>query len=499
MALFEPGAQVGGARISRVLGSGTVATVYEAIHEGARRALKIIDGTFESSTARERFAQEGEAIAMVEHVNVVRWFGCGIDNGRPWILLELVDGPNLRELVRATDDGRLSPERAVTIMRHVCEGLAAVHKKGIVHRDLKPENILVADYDLAKVADFGSAKLPGWGVKTTTAHRLTSMAYTPPETWRGLNPTDKGDVYAAGIVLYELISGANPIVPKVTDVLTMCAAHLNHEPPPLASVANVSDNLSELVRRAMSKAPAQRPTMRAFADALEVEQDRLLAWRRAAARSLPLPNREPGLALTVPMAATSDPEGTPSSSQAGGPGSVPAASVPTSAPPARRGLHGTVLMEGTPAPTPDRSATPPPAPPPSMATASPPAPPSSMPSTLRTPSRPLPAADAASAPDAVRRTTGIPVESAARPSSASPRRPAVGVAIAASVLAVLAAATWWTLAGRDSRPEPKLAAPPPTAPASVVAPSAASPASASATPARSPRRLPTPAPAPAHR
>jgi len=490
MALFEPGTHVGGARIVRVLGSGTVATVYEAIHEGARRALKIIDGTFESSTARDRFAQEGEAIAMIEHVNVVRWLGCGIDYGRPWIVLELVEGPNLRELAKA-EGGRLPVERAVAIMRHVCEGLAAVHKKKIVHRDMKPENILVAADDLAKVADFGSVKLPGWGVKTTTAHRLTSMAYMPPEIWLGgVEPTEKVDVYAVALILYELSAGTNPIVPNASSAMTMCAAHLHHEPAPLASVvAEVSSTLSDLLRRAMAKDPAQRCTMRVLADELEMELDRLLAWRRSAARSLPLPNREAGLAMTMPMVAAAPPQEAP-------PPAPVVAPAPSSEPAARRGQGATVLMAAMPARPPDvdRTAAPPPAPAASVTAAPSSAPPSSVPSTLRTPSRPLPAAPATAAePDGIRRTTGIPVESAARPSFTSPRRRVVHAAVAAGALVALGVGAWWTFAGREPRVEPKPAMPPPpTASASALPPPAKPPSSASATPPRTPRRPPTP-------
>ena len=346
MGLFRPGTQVGGARIVRELGAGEVGTVYEVVHGGSRRALKIIETGVveEGSTAQVRAAQEGEAIAMVEHVNVVRWYDSGIDHGRVWILIELVEGSNLHQL-RLASGGKLSVERAVALARQACDGLAAVHKKGIVHRDMKPDNILVTRDDVAKIADFGSAKLPGWGVKTTTAHRLTTMAYMAPELWRGAAPDPRCDVYAMGLILYELITGANPIVPCASDVVTMCTRHLQHEPPPLMSVVpDLLYALSVLVQRAMAKDPAQRCTMRELADGLEDVLDRLLTWRRAAARSVPLPHQDPALALTAPMLAFPEPESS---------APVPAPSV---------GARGTIVMQAVASRGPDREASPPPPP-----------------------------------------------------------------------------------------------------------------------------------------
>ncbi|MFT3767401.1 MAG: protein kinase [Minicystis sp.] len=162
MPLFQRGTHFAGHVIVRLLGTGRIAEVYEVVApDGRLRALKVfkLDAPL-SAKAQARLGQEGEAVATIEHVNVVRFFDAGVEQGRVWILLELVEGPDLRRLVEDAG-GALPIERAVRIVRQACEGVTAAHRLGILHRDLSPENILVAADDVAKVADFGSAKLRG--------------------------------------------------------------------------------------------------------------------------------------------------------------------------------------------------------------------------------------------------------------------------------------------------------------------------------------------------
>jgi serine/threonine-protein kinase len=465
---FQPGAHVEGMRIVRVIGSGSMATVYEVIHEGKRRALKITGSAIDESTFAERVAQEGEALSMVVHLNVVEWYASGLFEGRVWLLLELVDGKNLREILDGAEEKRLGVERAVGLVLQACQGLLALHDKGIIHRDMKPENILVAgDYrksalaerEIAKIADLSSVKLPGWGVKTTHAHRLTSMRYMAPETWREGAPTTKVDVFAMGQILYECIAGKHPLIPEGASMATICTAQLGAPPPPLASVvADVPLDLSELVQWAVAPDPARRCTMKELVDRLAVVQDRLRAWRRAAARSLPIPRKDAKLALTEPMPVAPD---------------MVAPSMPASGAPALS-AGGTIQMSAVPTPTSSaavtrneiesgREASPPPAP--SMPA------PASMAATLRVLSRPAPVVQTAQATEEVRRSTGIPVESGARPSAARPRRRWVGVTLGVGLLAVVVVGAWWTwtsTGGQVAAPKPAVPPPAPTASASVT-------------------------------
>lgn len=481
---FAPGTLIGEARIVREIGAGRVATVYEVIWRGERCALKIGNGAIDSTTLPERLAQEGEALSMVEHLNVVRWLDSGVYNGRVWLVLELVDGQTLSE-VRREAGGRLPVERAVALARHACEGLAAIHKKGIVHRDVNPSNVFVTRGDIAKVGDLGSAKMPKWGVKTTTAYPLTSTRYAPPEQWVvGAEPTPKGDVFGMGVTIYEMLTGVNPIASEGTDLVTLYSRVLQYEVPPLLSVVQVPTKLSEIIASATAKDPAKRCTMRELADGLEEAHDQLLSWRRSAARSIPLPNRERGLQLTVPMHARPEP---PKPEQAEGPrGTIPMPAVPShaiapnpatapgrvgsgagdtqrcapptfeapSVPTVQSGAGIKASIEGHDT---DRTAELPPDVPATLRVLSRPAPvvPELVPPSL--PARPI-------EPDEARRSTGIPVASAARLSAASPRRRAVHVIAGGALLIVLVVAGWWTLFEGGGRQPPRPALPPPPPP-----------------------------------
>src|SRR6185436_14695565 len=166
--LLKPGDVVGGCEVIRLVGAGGFAQVYEVQDRtGARRALKVLDADAEvRPKLRARLAQEGSALAMIEHVNVVRLFDAGMDDERIYLLLELVSGRNLREALR--DHGGKPPADVVLRwMRQAAEGVAEAHRIGVIHRDLKPENLLVTASDVVKVIDFGIAKLTGWGVKTS--------------------------------------------------------------------------------------------------------------------------------------------------------------------------------------------------------------------------------------------------------------------------------------------------------------------------------------------
>src|SRR5262249_11326622 len=147
------------------------------------------------------------------------------------------------------------------------EGVAEAHAVGVVHRDLKPENILVTAEGAAMVIDFGIAKLSSFGVKTTSEQKVGTALYMSPEQFHGKPPDPRMDVDALGIVLYEALAGVHPIVAGPATMFEICARHLNHVPPPLATAAPfVSRELAALVDRAVAKDPALRPeSMRAFA------------------------------------------------------------------------------------------------------------------------------------------------------------------------------------------------------------------------------------------
>jgi len=517
MPTLQPGVHIAKHVIVRCLGAGKFAETYEVIDPtGARRALKLLNA--EASPASKpaaRLGQEAEAIAMCEHVNVVRFYDVGVAHGRPWLLMELVEGRDLRQVLEDSG-GRLPLARAVSLVRHAAEGAAAVHQLKIVHRDLKPENILVTADDVAKVADFGWARMPKWGVRTSTEEEIGSALYTAPEYMRDRVVSPKMDVYSLAIVLYELIAGVNPIVQGPASMFTICAQHLSYEPPPLDSLGlDVPGDISDLVARALAKDPAKRPSMRKFANGLASALSRLNVQRRAAARSVPLPNREPGLALTEPAMAAWGPEWGPSGSA---PPMVPPASSSVSTSSAPRSVRGGTLQmpasAGPAAAVPrdmardvpvgsrhdtERDAFAPPAP-------------SVLPPTLRTPSQPSPprarggtevmqvapvaqpppqalvpafmqtarSTDVAPATPAERGSTGVPVEAAVpRPSMAPRALPLVAIG---AVLVAVGLTAGWLIFGQGGKGRPAPASPPatPTTSASSAPPKAAPSTTASA-------------------
>jgi serine/threonine-protein kinase len=437
---------------------------------------------------RERIAQEAEATSMVEHVNVVRYYGGGIyrgpDSSHIYLILELVRGPNLRQVLST---GKLDLERIVTIFRHAAEGVDAIHRKGIIHRDLKPENILIGPGDVAKVGDLGSAKLPGWGAQTTPDQQIGSALYMSPEQVRSLPLTPLADVYAMGYTVYETVLGRHPF-PKGS-LAVICGHQLNTEPPPL-STFGIRADLSEIVQRAMSKDPAKRCTMREFAETLEGIQQQQSHWRRQAARSLRSEQQnDPRLARTenaIPI-----PEGVlPTLPRApdvivskGGTLIMTSAPVPS---PSMSSISGDTTDRAAQLPTPSAPFSAPLDPSssvgPLFSTLSPSsAQPTHIPSTLRSAGvgEPLVHAPAVVEPPGNRRSSTSPIEQAKRPSAATPRsRVPLVMGAGVGLLAAAAIVTWMMIGGAVA---PRSAAPPTpptpavTATASPMPPAATAP------------------------
>jgi serine/threonine-protein kinase len=337
-AVLRPGDRYAGNEVVRLLGAGGFAEVYEVRDPtGAPRALKILDADAEARPKlRARLAQEGAALTLLHHVNVVRLFDAGMAEERVYLLLELVHGKSLREVLHA-HGGRPPVEAAVRWIRQAAEGVAEAHRRGIIHRDLKPENLLVTREEVVKVIDFGIAKLHGLGIRTSAEQQLGTALYMSPEQIRGAVPDPRMDVYALGLILYEAVAGAHPIAPAPASVFQICALQLGHRPRPLIEVAPaIPPELAAAADRALEKDPALRwPDVRAFADALDAAlgrlvDDRLAALRRIAAMPTAAPQSSgPRGAPTQAMSVT----GTAPTQ----PLSPPARTEPLPPPPARAG------------------------------------------------------------------------------------------------------------------------------------------------------------------
>ncbi|MEQ8457411.1 MAG: protein kinase [Sandaracinaceae bacterium] len=266
-------------RLTRQLGEGGMGVVYEAEHLalgevvlGHRLAVKILRSTALSLPgALERLEREAQAASAIgdPHIIDVRDFG-RLHGGQAYVVMELLEGRALWDEVR---EGRLPWRRAAQVARHVALGLHAAHEAGIVHRDLKPENIVLVrrggDPDFAKILDFGIAKLHGSAAKLTRAGEVVGTPqYMAPEQCLGLSVDRRADIYALGILLYEMLTGEVPF--DGDDLRAICLGHIEGAVAPPSSLGvEVPEALEAMVMGCLAKAPEARvQSMDEVADAL---------------------------------------------------------------------------------------------------------------------------------------------------------------------------------------------------------------------------------------
>jgi serine/threonine protein kinase len=359
----DVGALVGPYRLVKLIGRGGMGVVFEARHEriGQRAAIKLLrpeKRTDVSSSALRRFLLEARALSRLSHPGLVRVFDCGeTPTSGPWIAMEYVDGESLRDrLVRLRDEGRrMALGDALRIARQIASAVAAIHEASIVHRDLKPDNIMmVADEEAPsgeriKLLDFGIAKLlDGEASNTTEGAVLGTAGYMAPEQCAGVAEIDgRADVYALGVLLYELLAGARPFSGNAFSIMQQ---HVFDAPPPIESRApGLPEGLPGLISAMLAKDPSKRPGIHAL-----VEQLRALQHSAGGAPSVPArpsesPPRTGAEVITAPPSGSHDTTlsgsvavRTPASQQPGEPASRPGAppssrGVPVSQPAERRG------------------------------------------------------------------------------------------------------------------------------------------------------------------
>jgi serine/threonine-protein kinase len=226
-------------------------------------AVKILrDDLAADPDTRARFRYEAIAAARLNHPNVVATYDTGDDEGTAYIVMELVDGPTVRELLRA--DGPLPVREALRIGIQVADALEAAHRAGLVHRDVKPPNVLVPRAGPVKVTDFGIAKAVGEHDLTRTGTVMGTARYLAPEQVNGKPADARTDVYALGLLLYEMLVGKPPFGGD-TDVATAMARLTTSAPPIRAQRPDVPIELDDLVHQCLARDPARR-----FASAADV-------------------------------------------------------------------------------------------------------------------------------------------------------------------------------------------------------------------------------------
>ncbi|MBA3768813.1 MAG: serine/threonine protein kinase [Acidobacteria bacterium] len=238
--------------------------VYRArrLHIGDEVAVKILLKQYVASPeAIERFRREARAAALLRHPNIVGIYDFGEARGEDapaYIVMELVEGISLRDLIRR--ESNLAPARAVSLMRDICAGVGAAHKRNIVHRDLKPDNIIVqppqdaGERETVKVVDFGIAKLRDVQTELSLTQDGAVMGtpyYMSPEQCRGEPLDPRSDVYSLGVMLYEMLTGVPPF--EGTTVASLITKHLTEAPPSISLQPGVSPALDAVYKRALAK------------------------------------------------------------------------------------------------------------------------------------------------------------------------------------------------------------------------------------------------------
>lgn len=246
-------------KILSPLGTGGMAVVYKAqdLSLGRLVAVKVLRDHLTNDTEfLARFQQEARAAANLAHPNIVTVHDFGVDSGRYYIVMEYIEGKDLKTVIK--EAGQLKPEAALDLAIQMCAGVGYAHRAGLVHCDIKPQNMLVTPDGRIKVADFGIARAlstlrPG----ETTEVVWGSPQYYSPEQAAGEHPSPASDVYSIGVVMYEMLAGRLPFVAQTQQQLAMM--HLREEPPRL-SLFNpaVPETLERIVHKVLAKEPAAR-------------------------------------------------------------------------------------------------------------------------------------------------------------------------------------------------------------------------------------------------
>jgi serine/threonine protein kinase len=264
--MLSPGSTFGGYEVESVVGLGGIGILYRARQIRLDRpvALKLVEPTVaRDPVIRERLRREARTVASLDHPNVVPLYEAGEEDGTVYIVTRWVEGTELGTLIH--DTGPLEPARAARIAAQIADALEIAGEQGLVHRDIKPSNVIVTPEDHVYLTDFGLAKRAATDPGLTGADQmLGTVDYVAPEQIEGSEPDSRSDMYSLACVLYEMLSGEAPFADQKGGMAKMWA-QVNAEPQRISERrADVPAALEDLVQRAMSKRPDDRPTAAQF-------------------------------------------------------------------------------------------------------------------------------------------------------------------------------------------------------------------------------------------
>ena len=251
-------------KVLDAIAEGAMGIVYRAerVKLGRIVAIKVLHDELPNElSGRKRFEIEAMAMAKLEHPHCAAVLDVGIHEEKPFVVMDFVSGQNLKELIA---QGPMPVARAVEIVRQTLSGLAHAHEHDIIHRDIKPANIVLSQKaglgDHVKILDFGLARLNAETSNLTTGIVVGTPSYMAPEQIRGIAIDNRADLYACGVLLFELLTGKKPFSSDRDDPVEVCAMHLKTPPPPLAAALPGTDfgALEGVVAKALAKTPDDR-------------------------------------------------------------------------------------------------------------------------------------------------------------------------------------------------------------------------------------------------
>ncbi|HEQ8869745.1 TPA: Stk1 family PASTA domain-containing Ser/Thr kinase, partial [Streptococcus pyogenes] len=277
-------------RILKSIGRGGMADVYLAndlILDNEDVAIKVLRTNYQTDqVAVARFQREARAMAELNHPNIVAIRDIGEEDGQQFLVMEYVDGADLKRYIQ--NHAPLSNNEVVRIMEEVLSAMTLAHQKGIVHRDLKPQNILLTKEGVVKVTDFGIAVAFAETSLTQTNSMLGSVHYLSPEQARGSKATIQSDIYAMGIMLFEMLTGHIPY-----DGDSAVTIALQHFQKPLPSIIEENHNVPQALENVVIRATAKKLSDR-YGSTFEMSRDLMtaLSYNRSRERKIIFENVE---------------------------------------------------------------------------------------------------------------------------------------------------------------------------------------------------------------